>query len=208
MRARRLLRWARVLACLAFPPAAFADADPASDVLLGAPAFYPFQPPVSQALQNQLQQELAQLGKQGLNLKVAIIESPVDLGAIPNMFGKPQTYAEFLGREISFQQRQPLLVVMPAGFGLFNAGRATALAGLQVNASGASNGLTQSAIAGVQRIGKAAGKTVSGGGSGGSGASSGGSSGVIGGVLGGLVLVAVAVAAFRYWRVARERGST
>lgn len=201
---RRLLPLLLGAVCLAFPASAFADADPASDVLLGAPAFYPFQPPVSQTLQNQLQQQLAQLAKQGLPLKVAIIESPVDLGALPNMFGKPQTYAEFLDREISFQQPVPLLVVMPAGFGLAKVGPKSALAGLQVNPSGGSNGLAQSAIAAVQRIAKANGKSVSGGGSA-SSSSSGGSSGVIAGVVAGLVLVALAIAGFRYWRVARER---
>ena len=200
--ARRILRLALVAACVALPASALGDADPASDVLLGAPAFFPFQPPVSQALQNQLQQQLAQLSKQGLPLKVAIIESPVDLGAIPNMFGKPQTYATFLDREISFQQQERVLVVMPAGFGLANVGPASAVSGLKLNAAGGSNGLTQSAIAAVQRIAQANGKTVS---AGGSTAGKSSSSGVIAGILGALVVVAVAVAGFRYWRVARDR---
>lgn len=186
---------------LAVPQIALADADPASDVLLGAPAFYPFQPPVSQALQNELQQELAQLQKQGLNLKVAIIESPVDLGAIPNLFGKPETYALFLNREISFQGPQPVLVVMPAGFGVADAGPPTALAGLQVDQTGASNGLTQSAILAVQRIAKATGKTLSTGGARGGASSSGGSSpAAIAGIVALLVVLAVAIAVFRYRR--------
>jgi hypothetical protein len=191
---------------LAFPAAALADADPASDVLLGAPAFYPFQPPVSQSLQSQLEQELAQLQKQGLSLKVAIIASPVDLGAIPNLFGQPQTYATFLGREISFQHPQALLVVMPAGFGVYSTGAASALGGLKVDTTGASNGLTQSAILAVQRIAKAADKTVAPGGSASSGSGSGGASPLaIAGIVAGLVVLALAIAAYRLRRTAARR---
>jgi len=143
------------------PARALADADPASDVLLGSPVFYPYQPTVSTPLQEQLQSDLAQLAHEGLGLKVAIIGSPVDLGAIPVLFGKPQTYANFLDREISFYRPQPLLVVMPQGVGTENAGPRGALAGLKVNATDGSNGLTRSAIAAVLRIARAVGKPIS-----------------------------------------------
>ncbi len=204
---RRLITAVLAAGCLVLPAFVLADADPASDVLLGAPAFYPFQPPVSSALQNQLQQELAQLQKQALNLKVAIIQSPVDLGALPNMFGMPQTYALFLDREISFQAPQPLLVVMPAGFGIANAGSPSVLAGLKVNTSGASNGLAQSAILAVQRIAKAQGKSLSGSGGGtSSGSGSGGPpAAAIAGIVAALVLLAVGIAAYRYRRGAEAR---
>jgi hypothetical protein len=162
---RRALLLAAVLALwsLASAVPSLADADPASDVLLGAPAFFPYQPAVSQALQAQLQRDLAQLQKQGLNLKVAIIESPVDLGAIPNMFGRPQAYAEFLDREISFNQPQPLVVVMPQGFGVSHAGSPSALGGVKIDTAHRSDGLTASAILAVQQIARGAGKSVSGG---------------------------------------------
>jgi hypothetical protein len=148
---------------LSAPLRALADADPASDILLGSPAFFPYRPAVSQQLQDRLIATLTQLRRKGLNLKVAIIESPIDLGAIPNMFGMPQTYADFLEREISFNQPQPLLVVMPAGFGVAQAGSRAALAGLKVATAGKSNGLTKSAILAVQRLASAAGKQLSGG---------------------------------------------
>lgn len=150
------------LAALSVSHAA-ADADPASDVLLGSPAFFPYQPAVSSGLQSQLLRELSKLRKRGLNLKVAIIESPIDLGAIPNMFGHPRAYAAFLDREISFNQPQPLLVVMPAGFGISHAGSPSALAGVKVQTAGRSNGLTRTAITAVQRLAEAAGKPVSAG---------------------------------------------
>ncbi len=43
---------------------------------------------------------------------------PRTSGSFPSLFGKPQAYARFLDQEISFQRRQPLLVVMAAGYGL------------------------------------------------------------------------------------------
>jgi hypothetical protein len=191
-------------------PRAAADADPASDILLGAPAFYPYQPAVSTTLQRQLEHELALLRAKGLNLKVAIIGSPVDLGALPAMFGKPQAYAKFLSQEISFSGPQPLLVVMPAGFGIAHAGPPSALSGLQADTAQQSDGLARSAILAVQRIAKANGKPIAiGSGSSGSGSSGGGTSPLITFVVP-AVLVAVAAAAAlllrrRALRPSRER---
>jgi hypothetical protein len=199
-----VLTLSALAAFLVIGPAALGDADPASDVLLGAPAFFPFQPPVATSLQNQLQQELAELQKKGLNLKVAIIQSPVDLGALPNMFGKPQTYADFLDREISFNQPQPLLVVMPQGFGLANAGSPAALAGLKVDAAGKSDGLTRSAILAVQRIAHSVGKPVSAAGPVRKGSGSGGTSPLLAfGAPGIVVLLAVSLLALRQRRASQ-----
>jgi hypothetical protein len=142
-------------------PVALADADPASDYLLAVPVFYPFAPSTAPALRSQLERVLTELRSKGLNLKVAIVGAPTDLGALPDLFGKPQTYASFLDREISFNQPQPLLVVMPAGFGQANAGPAGALTGLTVDQSHQSNGLARSAILAVLRIARASGKPVS-----------------------------------------------
>jgi hypothetical protein len=193
-----------MLACLLAvslaPTPARADADPASDVLLASPAFFPYQPAVSSGLQNQLIAELGRLRKQGLNLKVAIVESPIDLGAIPNMFDHPQAYAAFLDREISFNQAQPLLVVMPNGFGLSHAGPPGALAGLGLDTSQRSNGLTRSAILAVQRIARAGGKSVAVGAS-----KSGGSSGPSPLISFGGPAILVLLAAFVAARVGRRR---
>ena len=62
---------------------------------------------------------------------MALIASPTDLGAIPSLFAKPQRYANFLDVEISFfGGKQPLLVVMPNGYGVQGLGpAATAAAG-------------------------------------------------------------------------------
>lgn len=171
MRGARHRRLAVAVACLAAPvtclaagslaAAAQADADPASDVLLASQAFFPYQPTVAAGLQNQLIGELGRLRKQGLDLKVAIIESRIDLGAIPNMFGHPRAYAVFLDQEISFNQAQPLLVVMPNGFGLSHVAGPSALAGLRPATGQRSDGLTRTAILAVERIARAEGKSVS-----------------------------------------------
>lgn len=151
------------VAAITLAPAsgALADADPASDYLLGAPTFYPFEPPTAPALRRQLESALAALKAKGLNLKVAIIGNPTDLGAVPNLFGRPQDYAKFLSQEISFHEPQALLVVMPAGFGLAHVGPASALSGLTIGAAAQSDGLTRAAIHAVDRIARANGKSVS-----------------------------------------------
>ena len=51
-----------------------------------------------------------------------MIATPADLGAVPSLFGKPKTYAQFLGREIYNIYPGRLLVVMPNGYGVSSAG--------------------------------------------------------------------------------------
>jgi hypothetical protein len=142
------------------PPRAAADADPASDFLLVAPVFYPYQPATSPALKKTLESTLTQLKAKGLNLKVAILDDATDLGAVTNVWNMPQTYADFLDKEISFNTKQPLLVVMPAGFGASNAGPTGALNGLIVDSSHSANGLARSAILAAVRLARANGKAI------------------------------------------------
>jgi hypothetical protein len=141
-------------------PGAHADADPASDFLLAAPVFYPYQPATSPAIRSALEGTLAQLRRDGLNLKVAIIDSPDDLGGVSNLWRMPQPYADFLGKEISFNQKQPLLVVMPTGFGVANLNGEGALNGLTLDASHQADGLARSAITAVVRLARASGKPI------------------------------------------------
>src|ERR1700679_2319855 len=100
------------------PAAGLADGDPASDVLLGQNVFYPYTPPVPASVQATLNAETAAAKHAGLPIKVALIASPVDLGVIPELFGRPQSYADLLDKEISSEQIQPQLVVMAAGYGI------------------------------------------------------------------------------------------
>jgi hypothetical protein len=118
-----------LLLCAALAVAASgarADGDPASDVLYTSHVFLPYPPPsanVADALQRQVE---AVWASKSSRLKVAVIANPSDLGAVPSLFNKPSEYATFLGQELGFVYAGPLLIVMPAGFGIYDAGRPTA----------------------------------------------------------------------------------
>jgi hypothetical protein len=153
-----------IVATMLLPTAARADGDPASDVLLAESVFYPYSPPVAIGLQKTLNAETAAASRAHFPIKVALIDTPVDLGAIPTLFGKPQQYADFLNQEISFfGTKQLLLVVMPNGYGVRGLDRsATDAAGtLKRPAGPASNDLTQAAIAAVPKLAAAAGHPIS-----------------------------------------------
>jgi hypothetical protein len=141
---------------------ALADGDPASDVLLGANVFYPYAPPVSGSLEKALNAETAAAKRAGLPIKVALIAAPTDLGVIPDLFGQPQKYADFLDQEISFHVKQPLLVVMPAGYGLqgFSAKATSALAAVPKPTGGKSDGLATAAITAVSKLAAAEGHPI------------------------------------------------
>jgi hypothetical protein len=142
------------------PAAARGDGDPASDVLLAQNAFYPYQPPAPPKLEATLNALLGAASREHMPLKVAIIGSREDLGAVSTFFGHPQKYAEFLDREISYNQPQPLLVVMPAGFGLVIAAPASALAHLTIDTHHGTYGLTRTAILAVTALARANGHTI------------------------------------------------
>ena len=194
--ARRLASLlATVILVVAMAPAsALADGDPASDVLLGQNVYYPYSPSVPQGVQRTLNAETAAAKKAGLPLKVALIASPVDLGVIPELFGKPADYAKFLDREISFQGPQPLLVVMPAGYGIqgVNAKATAAVAALALPKGKTSVALAQSAITAVAKLAAADGHPVKGVAGVASGSTGGGSSTTP--LLIGLIAAAVLVA--------------
>ena len=190
------------------PAAAGADGDPASDVLLGENVFYPYTPPVSAATQKALNAVTAKARAANSPVKVALIASPVDLGVIPSLFNQPQKYADFLDQEISFQGKQPLLVVMPAGYGVqgLDARVKAAVAGLPKPAGKTSEDLAQAAITAVTKIAEAGGHALKGGSSTtGSSHSSGGSSATVIVVVlaAAALLVAVALIALSF----RRRGA-
>ena len=102
-----------------------ADGDPASDTLVFTNAFLPSRAP-SKANAGALRAEIADVYAAGYRIKVAVIGARYDLGAIPSLFGKPTTYARFLGSELTQLYIGPLLVVMPGGYGIYDGGRSTA----------------------------------------------------------------------------------
>jgi hypothetical protein len=180
-----------VAAVLVPAGAALADGDPASDVLLGQNVFYPYMPPVSATLQKQLNAETAAAAKAKFPIRVALIASPIDLGTIPELFGKPQQYADFLDQEISFQGKQPLLVVMAAGYGVqaLPAASTSAAKTLAPPAGKTGNDLASAALTVVSKLASAAGHPIAGAGSGSAGSGSGGGSSALIVIL--LVFVAV-----------------
>ncbi len=164
MRPIRPTRLAAALAALALvlaPSVARADGDPASDYLLIQDTFLPFQFKVSPNVAAALQTTVARAKAAGYPLKVAIISAPTDLGAVPDLFGQPQRYADFLDREISFNKQALLLVVMPQGFGVSGTGPASVLAGRTIPAGTGSDRLARAAIPAVGALAAHAGHPIS-----------------------------------------------
>ncbi len=150
---------------------ALADGDPASDYLITQQVFLPFQAKVSTAAAGELTGLLTDSKRKGFPLKVAVIASRYDLGAVPSLFGKPQLYASFLGQEDYYFFKDELLVVMPTGYGLYKhgglpAGDKTAIRALP--APGTANGdpLVAAAMHAVRVLAARHGLTLSAGGSG------------------------------------------
>jgi hypothetical protein len=106
-----------VLAACALAGTARADGDPASDYLLGTQVFLPFDVKLPAAKQQELVSIVRNANKAGYAIRVALIGSSYDLGAIASLWRKPRPYAEFLGAELQFVYTHRLLIVMPNGFG-------------------------------------------------------------------------------------------
>jgi len=111
-------------------PAALADGDPASDVLVYQPVFFPYNP-APPAAQRELNGLVKSANQQGYKIRVAVIQSPRDLGSIPTLFGKPSVYARFLSSELSSIWRDRVLVVMPSGYGLAQGARLVRRGGVE-----------------------------------------------------------------------------
>jgi hypothetical protein len=109
---------------LSIAPVAVADGDPASDVLIDRNVFLPYPPP-SAASAGSLEREVSAAYAKNFRVKVAVIAAPSDLGSIPSLFAKPDQYAAFLGQELELYYVGPLLIVMPAGYGVYDGGRTT-----------------------------------------------------------------------------------
>jgi hypothetical protein len=151
------------LAAGSFATSARADGDPASDVLATQSLFLPQDAGIPLAQQNQLTALLGAAASSGYQLRVAIVDSRTDLGSVTELWRQPQTYARFLGQELSLVYRGPLLVIMPNGFGLESLNPAapadpSALAGVRIPAGGA--GLGTVALTAIRRLADASGHSV------------------------------------------------
>lgn len=146
----------------AAPAAARGDADPASDILPTQNVFLPYRPTVSDELEADLKGVTAAAERGGFNIKVALIATPADLGGVPQLFNQPDRYANYLGREISFNRRQPLLIAMPVGLGTFHVSPRAAATVRGVKPEEGADGLARAALDAVQKIAKAEGKPIRG----------------------------------------------
>lgn len=97
-----------------------ANGDPASDVLPFSNVFLSIQDPRSSPAGRDLLAQTQAAAKKKRPIKVAVISQPSDLGLIQSLWQKPQTYAEFLGKElVQFGHYNGTLVVsMPNGYGI------------------------------------------------------------------------------------------
>jgi pyruvate/2-oxoglutarate dehydrogenase complex dihydrolipoamide acyltransferase (E2) component len=105
-------------------PAGFADGDPASDYLISLPMFLPLSAQADEETSNELAAVLAASKEAGFEVRVAVIATKYDLGAVPVLYRKPQEYASFLGQELYYWYKKELLIVMPNGFGIYKNGPA------------------------------------------------------------------------------------
>jgi hypothetical protein len=107
-----------VLVALVFLPVARGDGDPASDVLYFTDVFTSFEEN-SKPVIAKLQHETDVARAQARPIKVAVVWATTDMGAVPQLYNKPQTYARFLAAELGDILTGPLVIAMPTGFGLY-----------------------------------------------------------------------------------------
>lgn len=110
-----------LVAAAAATSGALANGDPASDVLPFSNVFLSIQNPRTSPAGRDLLAETQAAATKKRPIRVAVISEPSDLGLIQSLWQKPQTYAEFLGKELfQFGHYSGTLVVsMPNGFGVY-----------------------------------------------------------------------------------------
>ena len=159
---RAVLLLAALAACV-IAGSARADGDPASDYLLGTQVFLPFDMKLPAAKQAELTSIVRDANKSGYAIRVAVIASAYDLGAVTSLWHKPRQYAQFLAAEIQFIYKRRLLIVMPNGFG-FNwpkhpsTKEYAVLSKIPVGTS--AEAMLESAVTAVQKLATASGVTI------------------------------------------------
>jgi hypothetical protein len=160
---KRALLVLGALAACAFAATARADGDPASDYLLGTQVFIPFDMKLTAAKQQELLSIVRDANKSGYAIRVALIGSAYDLGAVTSLWRKPRPYARFLAAEIEFIYKRRLLILMPNGFG-FNwqkhpsTKEYAVLSTIPIGTGAA--GMLDSAVTAVQKLATASGVTI------------------------------------------------
>jgi hypothetical protein len=165
-------------------PAALADGDPASDILLYQDAYLPYGQVLPARIQANVQQVAANANAAGFPLRVAVLGSEDDMGALVSLYGKPQQYARFLHGEFvsgpgAYRRhaasaararsgaagraaQAALLVVMPNGYGVAGSVPAAARGAVEGTRVDARDGLSlgEAAVKGVAQLAGASGHRI------------------------------------------------
>jgi hypothetical protein len=165
---RRSLLALVLVASAAHPAAAYADGDPASDVLITDDVFLPYQQPSADQVAK-LRRVIAAARSAGRPVRVAVIHDARDLGAVTNLYGHPQEYANLLSTELQNPvepgargHQEGLVIVMPAGFGTKNVPAEVdrMLRGVELPANAGPDALVGAAGWAVQEVAKGGGKPI------------------------------------------------
>jgi hypothetical protein len=137
---------------------AVADGDPASDVLAAQAVYVPGDGGLSAAQTARLSALVTAAQRTGVPIRVALIATQADLGSVTELWGRPQSYARFLGQELSQVYRGTLVVAMPAGFGIAEVGAAHGTPAVPPVTGGGGGALIPATIRVVQAIAAAHGR--------------------------------------------------
>lgn len=116
---RRLAALVAVVLCCC-GGVARADGDPASDVLASARVFWPYNLKVPDESRAKLNATVTAVTRNGLPVRVAMVQSEFDLGSVGVLFGHPQDYSQFLAQGLANFNRDWVIVVMPGGYGVYH----------------------------------------------------------------------------------------
>jgi hypothetical protein len=159
---RRALFVAAAAALLAVPFAR-ANGDPASDVLLTQPVYFPIDATLQDSDREALLKTVEAANERGYKIRVALIPFTSDLGTAVSLWKHPQDYSKFLGSELAFVYAKRLLIAQPSGFGIYNHGKPVTKEQrvlVKVPVGKTPTELTQSATAAVRALAASGGITL------------------------------------------------
>jgi hypothetical protein len=103
-----------------------AHGHPVIEGLYNGNVYVPAQRGPKPALSAALARSVESVYAHHLRIKVAVVASPADLGVLSGLWGKPYRYAKHLATDLSALYVGPFLIVMPAGFAVYDGGRSVA----------------------------------------------------------------------------------
>jgi hypothetical protein len=99
------------------PAVGTAHGDLASDYLLDHDVFLPLEAEIDPTAIERLADTVRAAQAARFAVKVVVVGEPADLGALFNLYRKPQRYAAFLNRDLGAAYDGRIAVVMPNGYG-------------------------------------------------------------------------------------------